>query len=151
MFKSELQTFGNDINNDLIANYIRMGLKAFGTFERGLLAESTNSKLLITAPYHAKIMQDGREPGKAPPPDVILKWVRLGKIVKKGKISDESLAYLIGRKIAREGIKVPNKYNAGRVIADILEDGRIAEFSEMILNQQVEEMKIETIREYENI
>ncbi len=149
MFEKELKEFGDNTINDLVANYIRMGLKAFGTFERETKSIVSDRRLIIEAPYHARIMQDGREPGKAPPPEAILKWVRLGKIVKRGKISDESLAYLIGRKIAREGIKVPNKYNIGGVISDILTDGRIEELTEELLSRQVEEIKFETINRYE--
>lgn len=133
MYKEVLQGFGDKTVNDLIANYIKLGLRAFGEFEAGTIADATDKSMVITAPYHARMMEDGRKPGKFPPPDEILRWVKLGKIVKRGDITDESLAYLIGRKIALEGITVPNKYNIGRVISSILTDGRINELENEIL------------------
>ena len=111
MFKEVLKDWGDKTVNDLIANYIRLGLRAFGEFEANTIAEATENSMEIKAPFHARMMENGRRKGKFPPPAEILRWVRLGKIQKKSDISDESLAYLIGRKIAREGIKVPNKYN----------------------------------------
>lgn len=151
MFEKELNKFGNDTVNDLIANYIKMGLRAFGEFERGTRSEVDGSNLKITAPYHARIMEDGRRAGKFPPPDEILKWVRLGKIVKRGDITDEQLAYLIGRKIAREGIKVPNKYNIGSVISSVLADGRIQSLINDITDLTVQNIQVEMIKAFKNV
>lgn len=51
----------------------------------------------------------GRRPGKFPPPDKILEWVRVKPVLPRpmenGKLpTEQQLAFLIGRKIAREGI-----------------------------------------------
>lgn len=150
MFQKELEAFGKQTTTDLILNYIRLGLRAFGEFERGLSSEVSQNKLTISAPFHARIMEGGRSAGKFPPPAEILKWVRLGKIVKRGDITDEQLAYLIGRKIAREGIKVPNKYNIGGVISSVLSDGRINDLIEDITDMTVQNISTEIIKGYEN-
>ncbi len=162
MFKDKLQKFGDKAVQDLIANYIRMGLRAFGEFEAGTRATSTDKSMEITAPYHSRIMENGRGPGKNPrkrkngevignfpPPDEILRWVRLGKIQKRSNISDESLAYLIGRKIALEGIKVPSKYNIGRVITSVLTDGRIDDLEDEIFEELRANIQREIIKSYE--
>lgn len=52
----------------------------------------------------------GRRPGKYPPPGAILRWVQIKPIIarpdKRGIVpTDRSLAFLIGRKIAKEGIE----------------------------------------------
>jgi hypothetical protein len=151
MYEKELQKFGNDTVNELIANYIRMGLRAFGEFERGLKSEVKGSNLTISAPYHARIMEDGRRAGKFPPPDEILKWVRLGKIVKRGDITDEQLAYLIGRKIAKEGIKVPNKYNIGSVISSVISDTRINELIQDISDLTVQNIQATMLKSFQNV
>lgn len=56
-----------------------------------------------------KWVEEGRKPGKFPPPDAILSWLRVKPIIpdeRTGRIPDErQLAYLIGRKIATEGIE----------------------------------------------
>lgn len=51
----------------------------------------------------------GRRPGKYPPPDKILEWVRIKPVIPRplsnGKLpTEKQLAFLVGRKIAREGI-----------------------------------------------
>lgn len=50
----------------------------------------------------------GRKPGKFPPPDAMLRYVQIKPILPRpdsnGKLpTEKQLAYLIGRKIAREG------------------------------------------------
>ena len=149
MFKEKLQQFGDKTVNDLIANYIKLGLRAFGSFEAGTNAVASEKSMEITAPFHARMMEQGRRPGKFPPPDEILRWVRLGKIQKRSNISDESLAYLIGRKIAREGIKVPTKYNIGRVITSVLTDGRIDDLEDEIFEELRANIQREIIRAYD--
>ncbi len=84
---------------------------------------------LQLADYYQFIDQ-GRKPGKFPPPDVIAKWIQNKKlnIIQKSGLKSiknqnqmskvlsqqsqlKSLAYLIGRKIAREGIPATNFYS----------------------------------------
>lgn len=62
------------------------------------------------------VVREGRRPGKAPPPGALDDWVRvkLGVPLKMIK----SVAFLIGRKIARFGTK-PNPYHLAA-----LEEGR---------------------------
>lgn len=54
-------------------------------------------------------VEEGRSPGKFPPVDKILDWIRVKPIVpdeRSGRLPTENqLAFLIGRKIAEEGIK----------------------------------------------
>lgn len=65
-----------------------------------------------------KYVEHGRGPGKFPPPDKILEWVRIKPVIPRpmenGKLpTDKQLAYLIGRKIARDGIEpTPALYTA---------------------------------------
>lgn len=56
-----------------------------------------------------KFVEEGRKPGKYPPPDKILEWIKIKPITpepdKNGKLpTTEQLAFLIGRKIANSGI-----------------------------------------------
>lgn len=150
MYKSELKGYGDETINKLIASYVKRGLRAFGEFERGLKSEVTETTLKITAPFHARIMEGGRKKGKFPPPQEILKWVRLGKIVKRGDITDEQLAFLIGRKIAREGIKVPNKYNIGKVISSVLLDGSLQDLIDDITDLTVANISEEIFKSLNN-
>ena len=149
MYKKELNEFGKQTTKDLVLNYIKMGLKASGAFERGLVYEASDSSIEIKAPLHGRVMETGRRAGKFPPMNEILKWVQLGKIVKRDNITDEQLAFLIARKIQREGIKVPNKYNVGKVISSILLDGRIAKLLEQITIKEQKNVSEEIFKFYQ--
>ena len=59
-------------------------------------------------PLYFPFAENGRRPGKFPPPDAILKWVQFKRIVprpgRNGKVqSTNQLVYLISRKIATKG------------------------------------------------
>lgn len=56
-----------------------------------------------------KYVEDGRRPGKFPPPKAILKWITVKPVIPRpihGKLpTKKQLAFLIGRKIDTEGIE----------------------------------------------
>lgn len=59
-------------------------------------------------------VEHGRQPGKFPPVDKILDWIDIKPILpypdKNGKLpTPNQLAYLVGRKIATEGIEAGNQ------------------------------------------
>lgn len=60
---------------------------------------------------YLKYIENGRGPGKFPPPDKILQWVKDKKLPTKESTGDKSLpsekslAYLVGRKISLYGTK----------------------------------------------
>lgn len=60
---------------------------------------------------HIMTLETGRKPGKMPPRDPILKWIQT-RGVQPTDISQESLAFLIARKIGREGTQVYKDYTA---------------------------------------
>lgn len=66
-------------------------------------------------------IEHGRNPGKFPPVDKILEWIEIKPVLpypdKNGKLpTPNQLAYLIGRKIATEGI------DAGNQLSDTLDE-----------------------------
>lgn len=112
-----------ELRVDLIAKYNELGLKASGNYEKELKAENTDKKAVMIAPRYAEMMEIGRRPGTAPPRSAIEKWIDDKGL--KYDIPKSSLAFLIQRKIKRDGIKVPNKYNAGGVISSVITEDRI--------------------------
>ena len=59
-----------------------------------------------------KYVEYGREPGKFPPQDKIMEWIKVKPVLPRqinGKLpTPEQLSFLIGRKIAEEGIEPTN-------------------------------------------
>ena len=74
--------------------------------------ETNNLGGSLFAPDWFQYMIYGRGPGKFPPPDRMLTWVQKNPDIyesAKGRfknITEEGLAFLVGRKIAREGTDV---------------------------------------------
>lgn len=63
--------------------------------------------LYFNLPDYWEFAENGRKPGKFPPPDAILKWIQFKRLVPKaynGKVpTTNQLVYLISRKIAEKG------------------------------------------------
>ena len=82
-----------------------------GIYASGETANSTgieakeNSGQLYGADYFTQQKQ-GRAPGKFPPIEAIIEWIKVKGIQKKDNISDRSLAFLIARKIAKSGTDI---------------------------------------------
>ena len=90
-----------------------------------------NNNTLEAASYYPFIVE-GRGPGKQPPPDVILDWLTERNIQPRDEdMSLKSLAFLIGRKMGREGNAIFRGEKEG---IDILE---IATESEGVLYRQI--------------
>lgn len=64
----------------------------------------------------------GRKPGKMPPIDSIQEWVEKKGIVPDGNISLRSLAFLIARKIGREGTDIYLGRRAGISMWEIIDN-----------------------------
>ncbi len=124
-----VEQFLESVKNRVIANYDKLGLRASGRYARELRIEKYAGGMRLTAPTYGYFMENGRAAGKAPPRDVIIKWIEDKQLQYQG-ISKESLAYLICRKIKREGIKVPNRYNSGGVITDVVNESLVEEAKE---------------------
>lgn len=83
------------------------------------LIDSVNSKINVNGTEYEvvlklqdywKYIEKGRRPGSFPPVGVLLKWIQVKPILprpdRNGNLpSPNNLAYLIGRKIEREGIE----------------------------------------------
>lgn len=115
---------------EVAANYNKMGLKASGNFERELKVTDYGSGVRLTAPLYVMNMENGRKPGKRPPMDVIKRWIRDKN--KQGANIPEGAAFAIAKKIGKEGIKVPNQYNGGGVVSNIVTPQLVTRITEDI-------------------
>ena len=113
----------------LIAKYDELGLRASGKYADQLEGVTAPLKMIVMGAVHSGVMETGRAPGKFPPYnpqtgtfDEISEWIEtkqgLPAIFKEKK---KQFTFLIARKIATEGIKVPGTHNAGKVISEVVE------------------------------
>ncbi len=123
----EVQEWLSETTTALIENYNKLGLRASGEWEKSLKGTheetDTGIKVIISGAKYTEQLEVGRRPGKMPPRQAILDWIREKNI--QSELKPQTLAYLIQRKIGTEGIKVPNKYNAGGLVSDVLTNERI--------------------------
>ncbi|MCZ8144873.1 MAG: hypothetical protein O9259_06280 [Flavobacterium sp.] len=117
----------------LIKKYDELGLRASGKYEQELEAQVEGNKLLMLGAGHSEYMEHGREAGKFPPRSMISDWIDtkegLPAVFREKK---DQFVFLVSRKIARDGIRVPNQYNLGGVVSSVLEDWLANELEQML-------------------
>lgn len=114
--KKALEELGVDFIKELTNQLIAADKKATGELINSLdyrvVEVLDNFLLTITSAPYLKWVDEGRRPGKMPPPSKFLKWIDARNIKfkdKKGKfISKQSTAFLIARSIGKKGIKPSN-------------------------------------------
>ncbi|MEC4050657.1 hypothetical protein OX284_014555 [Flavobacterium sp. SUN046] len=117
----------------LIAKYDELGLRASGDYADELEAEVNPNKIIMWGASHSYYMENGRGSGKFPPISAIEDWIdtkkNLPDVFREKK---KQFAFLIARKIAKEGITVPNSFNKGNVISAVVEDFLANDIHEML-------------------
>ena len=106
-----LQIEFDEIKKDLISKHNQLKMKASGNWQESLVVDVRNkSESIVIArvygEHYTEQLVNGRKPGKFPPIEAIKKWViekGIAGIMEKAKVS--SIAFLIARKIAKEGTK----------------------------------------------
>lgn len=121
---TNLQNTLDGFINDFIDTYkrylIRDNKKASGNLIRSLKPVSikfSNNKIqgeIYIAEYW-KYVEYGRRPGKFPPIDKILNWIKVKPVLPRPMNglkppTEKQLAFIISRKIARDGIPAGNQY-----------------------------------------
>lgn len=111
---------------DLIAKYDELGMRASGQWADSLQVEVSGTNAKITGLHYSDQLEYGRKPGAMPPSEAIEKWIINKGIANRieGNISISSLAYLIARKIAREGWKREN-HGGVELISEVVTPERI--------------------------
>ena len=131
------------IKDDLIKRHNELGMKASGLWESELNVEisesdSTTIATLSGLNYTEQLVY-GRKPGKFPPIKAIEQWIIDKGIQLENNIKASSLAFLIARKIAKEGTKYFQ--NGG---TDLIESVVTPERIQSIINQ-VKEINVVTM------
>ena len=116
-----VRDIANQIIRDLQKNIREKRVTEYGPMNNtGQAAESlrweievNNLVIYSTMPGFNYIMtlETGRKPGKMPPTEPIQRWMQQ-RGINPPDISQKSLAFLIARRIGREGTKVYREYTA---------------------------------------
>ena len=119
--KNALDSFINDFIQTYKGLLIRDNKKASGRLISSLKPVSityTGNKYsaAISIADYWKYVEYGRRPGKFPPVDKILNWIKIKPVLPRPingakPPTEPQLAFLISRKIAREGIQPGNQFS----------------------------------------
>lgn len=115
-----LDSFINDFIQTYKSLLIRDGKKATGNLIKSIrpldIKYSNNQMTLsISLASYWKYVENGRKPGKFPPINKILNWIKVKPVIPRPMNglkppTEPQLAFLIARKIARDGIKPGNQF-----------------------------------------
>lgn len=131
-----LKQFIDDFMNTYKSLLIKDGKNASGNLIKSLKNYSIRFEYdsivgeIEIAPYW-KYVEYGRKPGKFPPPQAILSWVESKSLPRPvsglKQQTKEQFAYLVARKIAREGIQPGNQFQEALRLAWTRWEGPISD------------------------
>jgi hypothetical protein len=151
-----VKDFLEGLKTDLAANYNRLGLKASGNWERELETQVEQT----TSGIHGKILgadytwylEHGRKPNINQGQDALRAWVGwAGSTFLKEWVERRGIAaspFAIAWKIAREGVKVPNRFNTGGLVSDVVTEARINEFAGNFSRWLVEDLRSDILKTF---
>lgn len=121
------------IKNDLIKRYDEKGMRASGDWANSLEVQASGLSVKLLGLSYSEQLEYGRKSGKQPPREAIEQWIRDKGIASRleGKITVSSLAYLIARKIAREGWR-REEYGGVELISEVVTPERIQKIIDRI-------------------
>lgn len=142
-----LQQFGAVIIEQIRANAAAQDRNASGRAARELREDVTASELKVidAAGYTQWGWEYGRGPGKFPPLSKLVEWVKIRGLAEAGR--ERSLAYLIGRKMAREGSALFRAGGQSGVITGVINQERIDTVAESFATKYFNEIKSEVVKE----
>lgn len=132
---------------DLIELYDAKGMRASGKWADSLEVIANEDNVKLIGEEYSQQLETGRQAGKFPPIADIKKW-----IIDKGvfnsalqTISLSSLAFLIARKIAKNGWK-RERFGGVELISTIVTDQRIQKIIDEVGNAQIIQVSTEIVR-----
>lgn len=151
-----LETALNIFIDDFVSTYksllIRDNKKATGNLVssiKPLKIDFTNNKMegTIDIASYWKYVEYGRRPGKFPPVNKILDWIKVKPVIPRPlnglkPPTEAQLAFLISRKIAREGIKPGNQYEEALNISWTKNEKNISDAISKDLNEAIDIISI---------
>ncbi|MDV6169548.1 hypothetical protein R1T16_14020 [Flavobacterium sp. DG1-102-2] len=128
------------LKNELIARYDDLGMRASGQWAESLSVSVSGNSAAIHQESYGKQLENGRRPGAQPPSEAIEQWLKdkgIANRLEKG-MSVSSLAFLIARKIGREGWN-RNNHDGTKLISSVVTPERIQFIIDKIGESQLTE------------
>ena len=136
---------------DLIANYDKLGLRASGRYAKELKAvivqSGTKISAKITGPAQSYFMEQGRGANREQTHQQVK---NLGMILEQWVI-DKGIdvnPYAAAHKIVHEGIAVPNRFNPGGVISDVIDDKWFEGLYELLKFDIVKDIRSDVLTQF---
>lgn len=138
MVKQILSKAFNNLKGDLIKAYDEKGMRASGNWEDELEVYTEDNIAILFGEDYTQQLEDGRGAGKQPPTAVIEQWIYDKGIDAQiqNEISVSSLAFLIARKIGREGWNRA-EYGGVELVSEIVTPERIQSIIDEVGDEQV--------------
>jgi hypothetical protein len=150
-----IRSFAEKYIADIRQSMDSSGVTASGNFNRSLTYTQTDKELIIEGAAYAGAIEFGRKPssggGSGVLRGLIRKWIDDKGITPTGKISKDSLAYLIARKIHQQGTALFSgtdhygRSKPSKVIDGIRTDGRIEKLGKDLALNIITEIKTQII------
>jgi hypothetical protein len=146
-----IKSFAEKYIEDVRQSMDSSGVTASGNFNRSLAYQQTDKELIITGAAYAGAIEMGRKPtsggGSGVLKALIRQWIDDKGITPQGKISKDSLAYLITRKIHQQGTALYRgtdyygRTKPSKIIDGIRTDGRIEKLGKDLALNIIAEIK----------
>jgi hypothetical protein len=144
-----LKKFGESLVADISQSIEQSGISASGDLQRSIYYKLTDNRLTVYGAPYAKTAEEGRGPTQKAGGDLrsqIRRWIDDKGIIPDG-ITKDSLAFLISRKIHREGTALFNgtdfygRTKPSMVIEGVVQDGRIDDLKQDLIKTYVAQIK----------
>ena len=149
--KDTVEKYFNQTVKELIENYDKLGLRASGRYARELKSVVTASGTKITAQIIGPVQSYYMEQGRGPNKDRSHQSVKnLGWHLKQW-VADKGIdvnPYAAAHKIVNEGIKVPNPFNPGGVISDVIDDKWFDNLYDLLKFDIVEDIRSDVLTQF---
>ena len=126
------------LKSDLIKKYDELGMRASGEWANSLQVDTFNLSARLYGKNYSEQLEFGRRAGKQPPSKAIEQWIRDKGLDSRltGKMTVSGLAYIIARKIAREGWR-REKYGGVELISQVVTPERMQTIIDRVTDEYI--------------
>ena len=145
-----LQDFAESVVKGVVDNITTKRVTRYGAMNAsGQAARSVKYRLTETgfeiyvsgkAVAYFDALEKGRRPSKRPPISEIKPWVILRGLPAKWKVSADSAAFLVARKIGKEGTNVFQQGGKTGIVTDFINPENVAKLKETLLPLYIAEV-----------